>query len=55
MRAISFFEVLAVVTALALGNFAYQALFTDVANWLAAIERSWFQAFAVLVAWWMWK
>ena len=38
---------ISLILALSLGNFIYQGVFAETANWLVAAERSYFQAFAI--------
>lgn len=38
---------------LAAGNFLYQGMIADVPQWWVATERSFFQAIAILLAWWI--
>lgn len=42
------------VLALVLVNFGYQWI-QDVPNWDLAVERTWFQALAILLAWLAWR
>ncbi len=55
MKTITVIDLLMVVAVLSAGNFAYQAFFEFPSNWLVAAERSWFQAWAAFIAWWIWK
>lgn len=46
--------VLVTLASLAAGNFVFQGVFADAPNWMVAIDRSWFQATALFVAWLTW-
>lgn len=53
-RAAPIWVALLTLAALSAGNFFYQGVLADAPNWKLAIERSWFQATALFVAWLIW-
>lgn len=50
----STFTVATTVIGICAANFIYQAAFADAPNYSVAIERSWFQAVALCIAWILW-
>jgi hypothetical protein len=46
-------KVVSVILALAIGNFFYQAMTGH--QWRTAAERSWFQGWAIVIYWMMWR
>lgn len=54
MRKVELFDAVGLALALTLSNFIWQVFQSD-PSWSVAIERSFFQAAAVLLAWNMWR
>lgn len=54
MNRVTFFGAFTLALSLAVANFGYQWL-QDVPNWYSAAERTWFQALAILTAWFVWR
>lgn len=53
MNNVTFFGAFTLLLALAIGNFGYA--WANCADYMAAIERTYFQAWALLLAWFVWR
>ena len=49
------FEVALTCLVMCAGNYSYQFMRSDPANYATAFERSWFQIVAVLMCWTLWR
>lgn len=52
---VSLFQVFATRLVMCAGNYSYQFMRSDPANYATAFERSWFQIVAVLMCWTLWR
>ena len=54
MNRVTFFGAFTLALSLAVANFGYQG-FQDAPNWYSAGERTWYQVWALRIAWVVWR